>query len=188
MLRRFVLPLAFLSAISFLQTRVSAQQNPTSPTQDKATPNTPTNIEREAEESSSNDTRIDLGAPRNDAKGHPESGAAIMDSEDNGTDVQELQPWDPHKAAKDIEIGDFYYKRKNYRAALSRYKEALFYKPNDAVANFRLAECEQKTGHPSDAITHYNAYLKILPSGPFAEDAHKALERLDATQQNSAHK
>src|SRR5204863_782805 len=133
---------------------------------------------RASEMSSSKDTRIDLSPPANDQKNHPMSGAAVSDAEDAASDVQELHPWDPHKAAKDIEVGDFYFKKKNYRAALERYKEALVYKPNDAVANFRLAECSQKTGNSSEAITHYQEYLKILPHGPLALEAEKALEKL----------
>src|SRR6476660_5263702 len=142
---------------------------------------------REGELSSSKDTRIDLTPPADDAKKHPDSGAAIMDSENPASDVQEFQPWDPHKAAKDIEVGDYYYKRKNYRAARERYKEALVYKPNDAIANFRLAECQEKLSNPGDAVAHYQEYLKILPHGPFAADAEKALVRLKAnTKETSA--
>lgn len=140
---------------------------------------------REAEESSSKDTRIDLSPPKDDAKSHPNS-AASMDDESTPADVQELQPWDPHKAAKDVEVGDFYFKRKNYRAALERYKEALVYKPNDAVANFRLGECEEKTGNPEQAAAHYEAYLKILPEGPFSADARKALARLKPVSSKEA--
>ena len=135
---------------------------------------------RAAEESSSKDTRIDLSPPSDDRKNHPQSGAAVVDAQDAASDVQEFRPWDPHKAAKDLEVGDFYYKRKNYHAALERYKEALVYKPNDALANFRLAECLEKTGNPGEALTHYQEYLKILPHGPLAPDAQKALERLKA--------
>src|SRR5947209_19410099 len=131
-----------------------------------------------AEMSSSKDTRIDLSPPKDDQKNHPMSGAAVSDAEEAASDVQEFRPWDPHKAAKDVEVGDFYFKRKNYRAALERYKEALVYKPNDAIANFRLAECSEKTGNPADAVAHYQEYLKILPHGPFAADAQKALARL----------
>jgi tetratricopeptide (TPR) repeat protein len=133
---------------------------------------------RASEMSSSKDTRIDLSPPANDQKSHPMSGAAVSDAEDAASDVQEMHPWDPHKAAKDIEVGDFYFKKKNYRAALERYKDALFYKPNDAVAQFRLAECLDKTGNSGEAITHYREYLKILPHGPLAVDAEKALGRL----------
>jgi tetratricopeptide (TPR) repeat protein len=135
--------------------------------------------ERQTEMSSSNDTRIDLSPPKDDAKNHPESGAAMMDTEGAPPkDVDEMHPWDPHRAAKDLEVGDYYLKLKNYRGAMWRYKDALIYKPNDAVANFRLAECEEKTHNPADAVQHYEAYLKILPEGPFAADARKALERL----------
>ena len=136
---------------------------------------------RATEMSSSKDTRVDLSPPANDRKEHPNSGVAVSDLEDAASDVQEMHPWDPHKAAKDIEVGDFYFKRKNYRAALERYKDALVYKPNDALAQFRLAECLDKTGNASEAITHYQEYLKILPHGPFAVDAQKALERLKAS-------
>ena len=136
---------------------------------------------KSAEESSSKDTRIDLSPPKDDQKNHPMSGAAVADAEEAASDVQEFRPWDPHKAAKDVEVGDFYFKRRNYRAALERYKEALVYKPNDAVANFRLAECQEKVGNPAEAVTHYGEYLKILPHGPFAAYAQKALERLKAS-------
>jgi len=100
------------------------------------------------------------------------------EAESGRSDVSEFHPWDPHKAAKDIEVGDFYFKRKNYRAAEDRYREALFYKDNDATATFRLAVCLEKMGRPDEARKEYESYLKILPYGPQAEEAHKAMERL----------
>ncbi len=136
---------------------------------------------KEAGDSSSRDTRIDISPPRNDAKDHPGSSAAADDSDDSrdaSSDVQEFHPWDPHKAMKDVEVGDFYFKRKNYRAALDRYKEALVYKENDAMANLRLGQTYEKLKQPDEAVAHYEAYLKILPHGPFSEEAEKAIERL----------
>jgi tetratricopeptide (TPR) repeat protein len=169
--------LAILFFSLYLPISSLAQQDQTSTSESRAQKDR--DSARETEESSSKDTRIDLTPPPDDAKKHPQSGAAVAGAQDSGNDVQEFQPWDPHKAAKDIEVGDFYYKRKNYRAALDRYKEALVYKPNDAVANFRLAECQEKTGNMQEAVAHYGAYLKILPQGPLAGDAQKALERLN---------
>jgi len=87
-------------------------------------------------------------------------------------------PWNPHKAAKDVEVGDFYFKRKNYRAAEDRYREALLYKDNDAMATFRLAICLEKMDQPDQALKEFESYVKILPHGPQAEDARKAIERL----------
>lgn len=130
-------------------------------------------------ESSSKDTQIDLSPPADDAKKHPESSEAVTDLEaGGGGDVAEFHPWNPHKAAKDVEVGDFYFKRKNYRAAEDRYREALFYKDNDAIATFRLAVCLEKLERPNDARAEYESYLKILPHGPQAEEAQKALVRL----------
>jgi len=140
--------------------------------------------DREAGVSSTRDTRIDISPPRDDASKHPES---VTDPDSTDTDdsaaesgVQEFHPWDPHKALKDIEVGDFYFKRKNYRAALDRYKEALIYKNNDAMANFRMAQCLEKLDRPDEARLHYENYLKILPHGPLAEEAHRALDKLSA--------
>lgn len=93
-------------------------------------------------------------------------------------DVSEFHPWDPHKAAKDVEVGDFYFKMKNYRGAEDRYREALLYKNNDATATFRLAVCLEKMGRPDDARKEFESYLNILPHGPEAEKARNAMERL----------
>ncbi len=129
-------------------------------------------------ESSSKDTQVDLSPPADDAKKHPNSSSAIAAAEAEASGVAEFHPWDPHKAAKDVEVGDFYFKRKNYRAAEDRYREALLYKDNDALATFRLGECLEKLGQPGAARDHYESYLKILPHGPFAEEARKSVERL----------
>jgi tetratricopeptide (TPR) repeat protein len=123
--------------------------------------------------STSKDDKIDINPPTNDAKAHPKAG---MDNPDIG----EFHPYDPHRAAKDVEVGDFYFKQHNYRAAVSRYREALLYKPNDAIATFSLADALEKSGDLQEAAQNYRAYLKILPNGPKAKDAHKALERLQA--------
>ena len=138
------------------------------------------------DESSSKSTQIDISPPPDDDKNHPDSAAAVSEEQQeaapSNSQVEEFHQWNPHKAAKDVEVGDFYFKQGNYKAALSRYQEALQYKQNDAVANFRSAQCFEKLNNPQDAVEHYEAYLKILPNGPFSKDAKKALEKLQANQ------
>lgn len=124
-------------------------------------------------ESSSNDTQIDFSPP----PGEDKAGSADETMDADG-DVMEMHPFNPHKAAKDIEVGDFYYKRKNYIGAEARYREALYYKQNDALATFKLAQCLDRMGRPDEAQTEYESYLKILPNGPEASEAKKALEKL----------
>ena len=143
---------------------------------------------RATEESSSKDTQVDLSPPKDDEKNHPMSAAAVSDAQEPPSDVEEMHPWDPHKAAKDVEVGDYYFKRKNYKAAIERYKHALIYKQDDAIATYRLAESLDKTGNSTDAVTYYRGYLKILPHGPYAADAQKAISRLDPESRANAAK
>jgi tetratricopeptide (TPR) repeat protein len=139
-------------------------------------------------QSSSKDTLIDLSPPPDDAKAHPQSSDVLMDMESGpgSAEVGEFHPWNPHKAAKDVEVGDYYFKRKNYRGAESRYREALYYKDNDAVATFRLAVCLEKMDQPDEARQEYESYLKILPHGPQAEEARLAVDRLKGPSAASA--
>jgi tetratricopeptide (TPR) repeat protein len=153
------------------------------PGQNQAPPRSDQGRDAEAGESSSRDTRVDLSPPKDDAKNHPMSGVVHTNPEDESAgDVQEMHPWNPYRAMKDDEVGDYYFKRKSYRAALARYQDALIWKEKDAVANFRMAECYEKLDQPDQAIPHYQEYLKILPEGPFAKEARKALEKLKAPQ------
>jgi tetratricopeptide (TPR) repeat protein len=122
------------------------------------------------DESSSKDTKVDLSPPPGEEGYAPGSETAAG--------VQEMRPWDPHKAEKSIEIGDFYLRRKNYRAAASRYREALYWKDNDALAQFRLGQALEGLGQYAAACQSYDGYLKILPQGPLAGEAHQALARL----------
>jgi tetratricopeptide (TPR) repeat protein len=128
-----------------------------------------------ADESSSKDTKVDLSPPSDDVKAHPKM------LEPDTSDVSELKPWDPHRAMHNVEVGDFQFKRGNYPAAESRYREALEYKPNDAEATMRLATTLEKEGKKPQAIEQYQAYLRILPHGPEAEKAKTALQRLGGT-------
>ncbi|HZD31131.1 MAG TPA: tetratricopeptide repeat protein [Candidatus Angelobacter sp.] len=120
------------------------------------------------DESSSKQTEIDVSAPKGDEK-HP----GVSDEE-----LGEFHPWDPHKAAKCVEVGDYYLKQGNTRAAISRYQEALEWKPRDAEATYKLAVVLEKTGDLNGALTNYQAYLKILPDGPYAAKSREGVARI----------
>ncbi|SRR6266481_501368 len=116
-------------------------------------------------ESSSRDSQVDF-------KNQPQP--KVTRSE---PDAQNFD-FDPHKAAKDVEIGRFYFSRKNYRAALDRFREALLYKPNDAEATYGMAQTLERLDLPDQAYQEYGKYLEVLPEGPFAKDSKIAIERI----------
>jgi tetratricopeptide (TPR) repeat protein len=137
-------------------------------------------------ESSSKNTQIDLSPPPDDAKAHPLSSEILTDEGSAaGGGTMEFHPWDPHKAAKNVEVGDYYFKRKNYVAAESRYREALLYKDNDADATYKLAVCLEKMSRLEEAVEEYERYLKILPYGPEATNTKNAIEHLKTPAANA---
>jgi tetratricopeptide (TPR) repeat protein len=181
-MRRFILTaLVFLCWGGWVVAQQSQPEQDEQPGQNQAPPRSDRARDAEAGESSSRDTRVDLSPPKDDAKNHPDSGVVDTNPDDEPADVGEMHPWNPYRAMKDDEVGDFYFKRKSYRAALARYQDALVWKEKDAIANFRMAQCYEKLDEPAKAIPHYEEYLKILPQGPFAKEARKALENLKAS-------
>ena len=147
-------------------TRVPVDRSAPPPKDNRKQP--PRSDQLAPDESSSKQTQIDISPPSGDEK-HPGN---------NDSELSEFHPWDPHKAAKCIEVGDWYFKQENYRAAMSRYQEALEWKPKDAEATYKLALVQEKSGDPTAALANYQAYLKILPNGPYAEKARKGIDRV----------
>src|SRR5436305_5493957 len=113
----------------------AAQVAPTAPGRGKApqTQAPPRSDQPNAGESSSKDHPIDPNP---------------LPGEYDAPDVNEFKKYDPHRAAKDLEVGDYYAKQGNYRGALLRYQDALEYVPNDPAAIFRLATAYEQVQRP----------------------------------------
>ena len=148
--------------------RVPIDRSASRPNDNRKEPPRLDDTELAAGESSSKQTEIDV-SPR-DAKEKP---PGADDSE-----LSEFTPFDPHRAAKCVEVGDYYYKLGNYRAAISRYEEALHWKRSDAEATYKLGQVLEKSGDFNGALTNYQAYVKLVPSGPYADKANKGIDRV----------
>jgi tetratricopeptide (TPR) repeat protein len=83
------------------------------------------------------------------------------------------------KFAKNLEVGDTYFKEKNYRGAESRLREALEYKPNHPEATYKLAVSVDRLGRTGEACELYKAYLQLAPAGPYVDQARKALRKIE---------
>jgi tetratricopeptide (TPR) repeat protein len=88
-----------------------------------------------------------------------------------------LEP-DPVRAKKDIDVGGYYLKRGDYQGALQRFKDATASDPTDVNAIFGLAETQRMLKNNAEAVRSYQMYLEIVPNGPKAKQALKALKEL----------
>jgi tetratricopeptide (TPR) repeat protein len=87
-------------------------------------------------------------------------------------------PCDPQQAAKDVEVGDYYFDAKNYRAALSRYKLALESWPEEPAIHFRAAKSYEELKDRDHATAEYQSVIKLVPNTSLAQEAQSALSRL----------
>lgn len=87
--------------------------------------------------------------------------------------------FDPVRAAKDMKVGDFYFKKRSYDAAIKRYQDAIKHRPNYAIPYLRIGEAYEKKHDAKSAIEAYKKYLEILPKGKDASYARKRIEQLE---------
>jgi tetratricopeptide (TPR) repeat protein len=82
-------------------------------------------------------------------------------------------------AAHNVEVGDYYFERKNYRAASLRYEEALDQKPGDPAIHARLGRVLEKLNQIPRAIEEYKVALKSGGPDKWLDEAKSALLRLE---------
>ena len=96
---------------------------------------------------------------------------------DSATQSAPDQPqWDPLRAEKDLEVGQYYMRKGDVDAAIDRFEDAIQAKPGYAIPFRYLAEAEEKKGAKKQAIKAYTKYLDLYPH---AEDKSKIQKKID---------
>jgi len=107
----------------------------------------------------------------------------IRDTEEAETketaDVPAAKEPNPILSEQNINIGDFYFKKKNYGAAIRRYLEAIEYQPNSARAYNALARAYEKNDEPTKAISAYREFVEKNPDSPKSSEFRAKLEKLE---------
>ena len=107
----------------------------------------------------------------------------VAEATDTAPDVKEP---DPLLCEKNINIGDFYLKRKNYKAAIDRYLDAIAYQPDSARAFDSLARAYEKKNEPAKAIATYRKFISENPDSPRSPEFRAKLAKLEKKQTNSS--
>ena len=83
--------------------------------------------------------------------------------------------FNPLEAEKNLKVGNYYFKKGNYKGALNRFREATRWNPNYAEAYLRLGESEEKM---KDAKAAHEAYAKYLELAPDSKEAGAVKKKL----------
>jgi len=100
-------------------------------------------------------------------------------NKDTATQSAPDQPtWDPLRAEKDLEVGQYYMKKGDLDAAIDRFQDATVAKPGYAIPFRFLAEAQEKKGLKKQAIKSYQRYLDLYPHAEDGSKIKKKLEKL----------
>jgi tetratricopeptide (TPR) repeat protein len=83
--------------------------------------------------------------------------------------------FNPLEAERDLKVGNYYFKKGNYKAAASRFREATRWNPTFAEAFLRLGDSEEKLKNKPGAQEAYAKYLELAPDAKDAEGVKKKL-------------
>lgn len=102
---------------------------------------------------------------------------AVPPEEDTTIGVTQYS-FNPLQSKKDIEIGNEYAKKGNWRAAANRYTSATRYNDGNSEAWLRLGETEEKLKDKQAARDAYQKYLDVASDAKNASEIRKRMEKL----------
>lgn len=83
----------------------------------------------------------------------------------------------PHETPKeDVDVGNYYMDRKDWKGALSRFQSALVLAPDNPDVYWGLAECQRHLGQYGQARENYLKVMEYDPDSHHAKEAKKTLK------------
>src|SRR5689334_5120250 len=107
-------------------------------------------------------------APSAEAAQQIEEGQLPPD-EDKANAKQEYS-FNPLQSKKDVTVGEFYFKKGDFRAAASRFREATKWNEGNAEAWLRLGDAEEKMKDAKAAREAWEKYLQLAPEAKNATE------------------
>lgn len=122
------------------------------------------------------------------AQDRPRKPVLIRDDEPREAFDEEIVTPDPFQARQSLKIGDFYFKKKNYRAAEKRYNEARRYLPNWPEPYEKLAKTYRKQKHWQKGSDICRLFLATNPDSPNVGKFEKLRKEFDSEASSSKSK
>ena len=77
-----------------------------------------------------------------------------------------------------MSVGEFYYKKSDFKAAAGRFREATRWNDGNAEAWLRLGDAEEKMNDAKAAREAWTKYLQLAPDAKNAAEVRRKIERL----------
>jgi tetratricopeptide (TPR) repeat protein len=92
--------------------------------------------------------------------------------------IPQQYSFNPVRSKRDVEVGNFYFKKGDWKAAAGRFREATLWNEGNADAWLHWGEAEEKRGSVKAARSAYEKYLALAPDAKNSADIKKRLEKL----------
>jgi tetratricopeptide (TPR) repeat protein len=83
----------------------------------------------------------------------------------------------PLESAKNVNVGDQYFKKGNFRAAANRYKDATLWDPGSAEAFLKLGEALERAHDFNPAREAYTKYIELAKDSKDADAIKKRMAK-----------
>jgi tetratricopeptide (TPR) repeat protein len=98
--------------------------------------------------------------------------------EEDKAKLPEQYAFNPVKSKNQLPIGEFYFKKGDFKAAAGRFREATKWNDGNAEAWLRLGDAEEKMHDTKAAREAWEKYLELAPTAKNAAEVRKKLEKL----------
>ena len=106
----------------------------------------------------------------------PEEGQ--LPPEEDKAEIPKQYSFNPLQSKKEVIVGDFYFKKGDYKGAALRFASATKWNDANAEAWLKLGETREKQQDAKGAREAYERYLQLAPDGKNALEVKKRLEKL----------
>jgi len=117
-------------------------------------------------------------APKDQVSLPPEEGQISPDQlppEEDKAKIQQQYSFNPLQSKKDVTVGEFYFKKGDFKAAAGRFREATKWNDGNAEAWLRLGDAEDKMKDAKAAHEAWEKYLQLAPEAKNAGEIRKKL-------------
>ncbi len=114
---------------------------------------------------------------KKDRKPAATSDKEYVPPEEDASLAKEDLSFNPLQSSKEIEAGNFYFKKGSFLAAEGRYKRATLYNEGNGEAWLKLGETAEKLKDRKEARQAYTKYLEVSAEAKNAAEIRKKLAK-----------